>query len=111
MLRITASYLPDPGQENANKQFSANNKESHLKDLRMMWIELKRQDDFLVVAKDHNYDIAEKMKEIEGNGQLSESRKKILSDILRDSKKSNTKSVYSPRKFSPYDFPPNFKGP
>ena len=49
-----------------------------------MWSELKRQLDFIQVAAEHGYEVAQRMQDLEGSGQLSDNRKKILSEILRD---------------------------
>ena len=82
LLRTLSRYETDQTQENSNKRFSEPNKAARLKELRIIWIELKAQDDFVQVACDHGWQIAEKMKSIEGNGQISDARKKIVKDLL-----------------------------
>ena len=106
LLRTLSRYETDQTQENSNKRFSEPNKAARLKELRIIWIELKAQDDFVQVACDHGWQIAEKMKSIEGNGQISDARKKIVTDLLREEKKSPAGGQNRNRnKFSPYFVP------
>ena len=107
LLRTLSRYETDQSQDNKTKRFSDTNKAARLKELRMIWIELRAQDDFLQVARDHGWQIAEKMKTIEGNGNISDARKKIVQDLLRDEKinPSFGGKNRSPRKFSPYNVP------
>ena len=111
LLRTFSRYEVDQGQGNPNRRFTENNKAARLKELRMIWIELKAQDDFVQVACDHGWHIAEKMKNIEGNGQISDTRKKILADLLREEKKApSVGKNRNPNKFSPYP-PQRFNAP
>ena len=71
-----------------------------------MWSELKRQLDFIQVAAEHGYEVAQRMQDLEGSGQLSDNRKKILSEILRDEKKGGGNyKARNQKKFSPYPAP------
>ena len=61
MLRIFSKYHVDENENEPTKRFSAANKDLRLKDLRLMWMQLRRQDDFLTVAKDHGYEVGLKL--------------------------------------------------
>ena len=92
----------DPTQANQTKRFNDDNK-AGLKDLRMMWFALKRQEDYIKVASDYGYEITDKMQvysllfEVQNKKRLQQvevSRKpddfkqKIVAELLRDEKKS-----------------------
>ena len=67
-----------------------------------------RQDDYISVARDHGYDLADRMQSVEGSGQLSADRQKIVADLLRDQKKSSNTTSKPKQKFTPY---PTIPGP
>ena len=92
MLRAIKEYIPDASADQPPKRFSANNKTEKIQELRLMRIELKRQEDYLTVAKDHGYETADKVEETEGSGSLDEVRQKILSNILLEQKKASAAS-------------------
>ena len=78
-----------------------------------MLITLKRQDDFLIVAEKHNYEIAEKMIEVEGGGQLDPARQKIVTDLVKEQGKFSgpkSKSYYNNNyRQQPYEFRPKYQ--
>ena len=47
--------------DNTGKKFTAENKRNRLKELRQVMLNLKRREDFLVVAEKLSYVLAEKM--------------------------------------------------
>ena len=48
--RILSRYEVDTNQTDCAKRFSEDNKKARLKDMRTMWLQLKRQDDFIKVS-------------------------------------------------------------
>ena len=82
-IRIMAGYSPDTAQDHQTERFSDVNKTNRLKDLRGVLHEIKRQEDFLSIAKSHSYETAEKVEELEANGKLDEGRAKLVSEIVK----------------------------
>ena len=82
-LRIMKDYLPDAEVNDANKRFNDQNKSSRLKELRAVMLEIQRQDDFLSIAKQHSYDVAIKVEQLEAHGKMDEGRAKLVTEVLK----------------------------
>ena len=82
-LRSLRDYVPDMAEDQPEKRFNQENKTSKLKDLRAVLLELKRQDDYLIIAKQHSFETADKVEELETNEQLDSDRSKHLSEVLK----------------------------
>ena len=109
-LRHLSKYTVDT--TGGDDKFSADNKKNRLKELRSVLITLKRQDDYLTVTEQHSYEIAEKMIEVEGGGQLDPSRQKIVTDLVKEQGKyqgpKRGPSYYNPRQ-QPYSYKPRYQ--
>ena len=114
-LRNLSKYTPDATV--GDDKFTEANKTSRLKELRQVLITLKRQDDYLIVAEKHSYEIAEKMIEVEGGGQLDPTRQKIVADLIKEQGKyQSSKRGAFPYNFNnsrqqPYGFKPRYQHP
>ena len=94
-------------------KFDASNKLERQKELRSALIQLKKQEDYLLVAENHSYEIAEQMEKVEGGGQLDPNRQKIVTELVKDHNKySGTRrgDSYNYRK-QPYIPRPYYQNP
>ena len=82
-LRIMKDYLPDVAVTDPTKRFSAQNKDARIKELRAVMLEIQRQDDFLSIAKQHSYDVAIKVEQLEAHGKMDEGRAMLVTEVLK----------------------------
>ena len=115
--KILRSISKTRGDDAADEtRFVATKKDSTEKNLRGLLAEVKRQEDFYLIAERHGYAVAKRVEKYEVSGALEEGTAKVLVKVLKTG--NSSKEARSPQRFpknpQPYTFspqPPTFTWP